>query len=186
MAALTKAEARARAGGARDAAHRSGAGPLVSAALVECLASEAGRVIAGYMPIRSEADPLPAMTALAARNRICVPVVVGPGEALRFREWVPGCALERGPFGVEVPAGGADLSPDLLIVPMLAFDARLYRLGYGGGFYDRTLEALRKTGAPEAVGLAYAAQELTELPLEPTDQPLDRLVTEQGARRPLP
>jgi len=167
---------------AAHAAHREAA----AAALAAHLAGLEGRVVAGYLPIRTEADPRPAMTALAARNRVCVPVIEGPGRPLSFREWRPGCALEEGPFRVMVPVGGAALVPDVLIVPMLAFDAAFYRLGYGGGFYDRTLEGLRAAAPPgpggrvRAVGLAFAAQGVAALPVETTDQPLDEIVTETG------
>lgn len=98
-----------------------------------------------------------------------------------FRDWSPEAPLEEGAFGVMVPAGGREVVPDLLIVPLLAFDARGYRLGYGGGFYDRTLEVLRRDGQVRAVGFAYSAQFQPDLPLEPTDQPLDEIVTETGA-----
>jgi 5-formyltetrahydrofolate cyclo-ligase len=141
-----------------------------------------GRVISAYLPIRTEADPLPAMATLAGANRICVPVIEGRGRPLSFREWRPGCRLVEGPFRVMVPEGGAVLVPDLLVVPLLAFDAGLYRLGYGGGFYDRTLAALRAAGACRAVGFAYAAQEVAAVPREATDEPLDELVTERGVR----
>lgn len=174
-----KAEARNAAYARRKAAHAAHRG-AASAALTAHLAGVTGAVIAGYLPIRTEADPLPAMTALAAGNRITVPVIEGPGRPLVFREWRPGCALVEGPFRVMVPEEGEVLTPDTLIVPLVAFDARLYRLGYGGGFYDRTLEALRSTGQVRAIGFAYAAQEAEELPLEPTDQPLDEIVTEIG------
>ena len=179
-----KAAARKAAFARRKAAHaalRSAA----SAALTAHLAGLAGRIVAGYLPIRTEADPLPAMTALAAANRIAVPVVTGPGQPLLFREWYPGCPLAEGPFGVMVPEDGEMLTPDTLIVPMVAFDARGYRLGYGGGFYDRTLAALRAAGSVRAVGFAYTAQEAGALPVEPTDQPLDEIVTEAGLRLPL-
>lgn len=138
--------------------------------------------MAGYLPIRTEADPLPAMEHLSRANRVCVPVVEGPGRPLSFRTWTPGCALVEGPFRVMVPAAGDVLVPDILIVPMVAFDPALYRLGYGGGFYDRTLEALRSKQPILALGFAYSGQEAEVLPLEPTDQPLDEIVTEAGVR----
>lgn len=174
-----KALARREAGARRDAAHATAAG-AVAAALVAHLDGVTGRIVSGYLPIRSEADPLPAMTRLAAANRIVVPVVEGRGRPLAFREWTAGVPLVEGNFGVMIPAEGAFLSPDLLIVPMLAFDRRGIRLGYGGGFYDRTLEGLRAAGPVEAVGFAFAAQEVPALPAEATDQPLDRIVTEAG------
>ena len=135
-------------------------------------------VVAGYMPIRTEASPLPAMQALAAQARVCVPVIDGAGLPLRFREWTPGCAMVEGAFGAAVPAAGDWLAPDTVIVPLVAFDANRGRLGYGGGFYDRTLEGLRARGPVRAVGFAYNAQELHDLPQEPTDQVLDAVVTE--------
>ncbi len=138
------------------------------------------QVVAGYLPIRTEADPLAAMTTLAVTNRICVPVIAGKGQPLVFHEWTPDCALVEGPFGVMVPRDGAVLLPEVLIVPLVAFDPRLYRLGYGGGFYDRTLEQLRAWRTTRAIGFAYSAQRAEALPLEPTDQPLDELVTETG------
>jgi 5-formyltetrahydrofolate cyclo-ligase len=171
---------------AREAAfaRRAAAHPVqaeaAAAALAAHLAGTEGRVVSGYLPIRTEANPLPAMERLAASNTVCVPVIAGKGRPLVFREWRPGCRLVEGPFRVMVPETGAWCTPDLLIVPMLAFDARLYRLGYGGGFYDRTLATLRAAGPVQALGFAYAAQEDDALPVEPTDQPLDALVTERG------
>jgi len=153
-----------------------------AAALAARVGGLEGHVVSAYLPIRSEADPLPAMAALAERNRVCVPVIAGRGRPLSFREWRPGCRLVEGPFRVMIPEAGAVLAPDTLIVPLLAFDADLYRLGYGGGFYDRTLAALRAGGPVHAIGFAYAAQETADLPLEPTDQPLDEIVTEAGPR----
>ena len=135
-----KAAARAAAFAARKAAHAAGQGEA-AASLARYLAPHAGRILAGYMPIGTEIDPLAAMAGHA--GPVCVPVVERLGAPLRFRAWSPGCAMTRGAFGVAVPAAGDWLDPDLVIVPLLAFDARGYRLGYGGGFYDRTLEGLR-------------------------------------------
>ncbi|MEM0937024.1 MAG: 5-formyltetrahydrofolate cyclo-ligase [Pseudomonadota bacterium] len=177
--AADKAQARKTAFARRKAAHAHQRA-AASAALLEHLQGTAGFVIAGYLPIRTEADPLPAMTALVQENQICVPVVEDQGRPLSFRAWRPGGALEEGPFGVMVPSSGASLVPEVLIVPLLAFDAALYRLGYGGGFYDRTLSALRASGPVRAIGFAYAAQGVERLPVEPTDQSLDAVVTESG------
>jgi 5-formyltetrahydrofolate cyclo-ligase len=132
------------------------------------------------MPMRTEIDPLPAMAA--HRGVVGVPVIPGPAMALRFREWSPGCALVAGEFGALIPAEGAWVEPAVLIVPMLAFDARGYRLGYGGGFYDRTLEGLRAKRPTLAVGFAFAAQEVDEVPIDAYDQQLDAVVTEEGVR----
>jgi 5-formyltetrahydrofolate cyclo-ligase len=141
--------------------------------------------VSAYLPIRDELDPGPAMLALAGLGyRLCVPVIEGHGQPLRFREWRPGIATVRGPFGVAVPAEGEWLVPEVLVVPMLAFDARAYRLGYGGGFYDRTLGALRAEGEVLALGFAYAGQEVPLVPHGPRDQHLDAVVTEAGVLRP--
>ncbi len=153
-----------------------------TAHLLEVVGDLSGAVIAGYMPIRTEIDPIPAMTHLAGRNRIGVPVIQGAGQPLLFREWRSGARMIDGPFGAQVPEAGDDLTPNILIVPLVGFDTGLNRLGYGGGFYDRTLERLRRSGTVRAIGFAFAAQELPGVPVEPTDQLLDHLVTEAGIR----
>jgi 5-formyltetrahydrofolate cyclo-ligase len=130
------------------------------------------------MAMRTEIDPLVAMAAHA--GPVGVPVIIGAGQPLRFREWSPGCTLAEGEFGARIPAEGAWLEPEVLIVPLLAWDRRGYRLGYGGGFYDRTLERLRSRHPTLAVGFAFAAQEVPEVPTEPVDQPLDAIITEEG------
>jgi 5-formyltetrahydrofolate cyclo-ligase len=139
-----------------------------------------GLVISGYMPIRTEIDALPAMEALhGLGHRICVPVIVRPGLPLSFREWTPDCEMVNGPFGAKVPAGGDWLAPDVLIVPLVSFDMQGFRLGYGGGYYDRSLELLRNKKPTLAVGYAYSGQ-MGEVPVEITDQRLDAMVTEGG------
>jgi len=146
--------------------------------LSDWLAPHRGAVLSGYMAIRTELDPLPVMAGWD--GPVCVPVILGKGQPLAFHRWSAGCELVPGPFGATVPASREALVPDLLIVPLLAFNREGGRLGYGGGFYDRTLEGLRARRAVRAVGLAFAAQEDPGLPLEPTDQPLDAIVTEAG------
>jgi len=178
-----KAAARKAALERRRAAHDPQRSARAAARLLEELRPHAGAVIAGYMPIRTEVSPLPAMAAMAQLSRICVPVIQGGGLPLVFREWRPGCAMTDGPFGARVPDAGDLLEPDVLIVPLLAFDRQGARLGYGGGFYDRTLEALRARRPVLAIGFAYAAQEAGTLPTEPTDQPLDMIVTEEAVLR---
>lgn len=182
-----KALARKTALAARKAAQARVAQEPATRALVAAvkaqLPGQATLVIAGYMPIRTEIDPRPAMAELSATHRIAVPVIAGEGRPLDFRQWAPGAAMVPGPFGAEVPAEGAWLTPDLIILPLVAFDRRGTRLGYGGGFYDRTLARLAAR-RPIAIGFAYAAQELPDLPREPTDQPLDLIVTEAGPQTP--
>ncbi len=176
---LVKAAARKDAFATRKTAFAAGQGQAAEL-LADVLAQYRGRALSGYMPMRTEIDPLPAMAA--HQGPVCVPVIVGKAQALRFREWTPGCALVPGEFGALVPAEGAWIEPEVLIVPLLAFDARGYRLGYGGGFYDRTLEGLRSKRATIAIGFAFAAQQVAEVPIDATDQRLDLVVTETGVR----
>ncbi len=173
-----KKAARAAAFTRRKAAFAAGQAGATER-LLGWLAPHRGKVLAGYMPIRTEIDPRPVMAEMARHGPVCVPVIEGAGKPLKFREWTPGCTLAEGPFGAKVPESGAWLAPEVLIVPLVAFDRNGGRLGYGGGFYDRTLEGLRAARPTLAVGFAFAAQEAQGLPLEATDQPLDALVTER-------
>lgn len=177
MDIAVKKAARAAGFAARKAAFAAGQGQAAEI-LADYLAAHSGKALAGYMPMRTEIDPLRAMAA--HQGVVAVPVITGAGQALRFREWSPGCAMMPGDFGALIPAEGAWVEPEVLIVPLVGFDARGYRLGYGGGFYDRTLEGLRARGPVLAIGFAFAAQELPEVPIEPTDQRLDVIVTERG------
>lgn len=161
----------------RKAAHAADGGHA-AARLSEVLTGYRGVPLAGYMPIRTEIDPLPAMARAAAHGRVGVPVIEAPGQPLRFSTWTQDAALRDGPFGAQIPAVDDFFDPEILIVPLVAFDRQGGRLGYGGGFYDRTLEQLRARRPTLAVGFAYDAQEAAALPLEPTDQPLDLVVTE--------
>lgn len=181
-----KAAARAEAFQRRKAAF-AGRRPGDDDHLRAALRRWPGAVLAGYMPMRTEIDCLPAMAAhleAGRGGRVCVPVIPGSDQPLDFREWTPAAPMVAGAFGALVPEGGDWLTPTVLIVPLLAFDRRGYRLGYGGGFYDRTLERLRARGPVTAIGFAFAAQEVDEVPTEPTDQPLDLIVTETGAFAP--
>ena len=172
-----KAQARKAAFARRKAAHNAG---LVGRAglLSEVLAGYRGVPLAGYMPIRTEISPLPAMEEASAHGPVGVPVIQGEAQPLKFSRWSPDGPLREGPFGAQVPEKDDYFYPEILIVPLVAFDRAGNRLGYGGGFYDRTLEGLRQRGGCLAIGFAYSAQEAAELPLEPTDQPLDMIVTE--------
>lgn len=172
-----KALAREAAFAARKRAFAAGQGQAAEI-LADYLAGQGGRVLSGYMPMRTEIDPLPAMAA--HQGTVGVPVIIGKGLPLRFREWTPGAKMIEGAFKALIPEEGGWVEPEVLIVPMLAFDARGYRLGYGGGFYDRTLEGLRARGPVLAVGFAFAAQEVAEVPTDATDQRLDAVVTEKG------
>ena len=167
-----------------------------------------GCIVAGYWPMRDELDPRPLMEALAAQGcRLVLPAVAGPDAPLAFRLWQPGGGLEDGPYGTRhPPASSPQAAPGLLLVPLLAFDRHGYRLGYGGGFYDRTLADLSALGGgqegreataaatgaeartgPVTVGVAWSAQEeRPALAREPHDRPLQWLLTERGLRRAEP
>lgn len=148
--------------------------------LVEAVRAAPGGVVSGFWPIRTEIDPRPALNELAATHRLCLPVVAGSGLPLVFRKWSPGAALEKGVYGAMIPADAEVVTPETLIVPLAAYDGEGYRLGYGGGFYDRTLERLRAAGPVTAIGFAFAAQQVPAVPRDATDQPLDLVVTELG------
>ncbi|MEO9777537.1 MAG: 5-formyltetrahydrofolate cyclo-ligase [Sedimentitalea sp.] len=175
--AAIKGAARKAAFARRKAAFEraSGAG---AGLLSELLAGYRGVALSGYLPIRTEIDPLPAMAEAAAHGPVGLPVIEGPDLPLRFSRWEPDMPLRANGFGTQVPEHDDFFEPEMLIVPLVAFDAAGGRLGYGGGFYDRTLEQLRAKRATLAIGFAFDAQEAENLPLEATDQPLDFLVTE--------
>ncbi len=175
-----KAAARKTALAARRAAHGAGLDAAAQAHLAAALAPHAEASLAGYMAMRTEIDPLPVMAA--HRGPVGVPVIPGPGRALVFHRWRPGAEMVAGPFGARVPLAAEPVVPRVLIVPLVGFDARGFRLGYGGGFYDRTLAGLRAAGPVTAIGFAYAAQELDEVPTDAFDQRLDLIVTETGIR----
>ena len=184
-----KQAARAEALERRRAAHAAGApgaGRLAAGHALEVIAGLRGAaVVAAYLPIRDEIDPVPAMLALVG-PRLCDRGAGDRGTraAAGVPALDPGVATVPGPFGVPVPAAGETLEPDVLIVPMLAFDRRGHRLGYGGGFYDRTIGGLRARRQVTAVGFAYADQEMREVPDSEHDMRLDAIVTEQGVMRP--
>lgn len=168
----------------RDAAHVGGTeAARALAGLAPALALPPAAVVAGYWPLGDEIDPVPLMVALAGLGHpLALPVVAEAGGVLDFRPWTPGEALEPGPHRTRHPSAGAgSVTPAVLLVPLLAFDRRGFRLGYGGGYYDRTLAGLRGGGEGIlAVGLAFAAQEMERIAADPWDQLLDRIATEQG------
>ncbi len=176
--AAQKTAARKAAFARRKAAHAQDTG-AAAGHLSAVLAGFRGVPLAGYMPIRTEIDPTPAMAEAAAHGPVCVPVIVGAGQPLRFAAWEPDMPMIEGPYGAKIPETLTFIVPEILIVPLLAFTLAGARLGYGGGFYDRTLDALRAKGAALAIGFAYSAQQMADLPLDPTDQPLDLIVTDK-------
>ena len=142
-------------------------------------------VVSAFVAIGEEADPAPLIGLLRANGYpIALPRVVKKGEKLAFHLYAPGAALIPGVFGLSQPGKDwPEAVPDVLIVPLLAFDARGMRLGYGGGFYDRTLADLRASRNVLAVGFAFAGQEVEDVPHRESDEPLDWVVTEAGTRR---
>lgn len=141
-----------------------------------------GKNIAGYWPLGDELDCRPALAALvAAGATVALPVVACQGHALVFRTWAPGDALEQGPFGTMHPSARAPVvCPQIILVPLIAFDLTGQRLGYGAGYYDRTINALRTKGQLTAIGLAYDAQRVDAVPADVHDQELDAVITGSG------
>ncbi len=145
----------------------------------------AGAVVAGYWPFGSEMDPMPLLEALHNRGHgLALPVVERRGAPLIFRRWKPGDEMSAHRFGMSEPlATRPRVDPDIIVAPLLCFDARGNRLGYGGGFYDRTLIVQRKIKPTLAVGVAFAAQRVERIPTDIHDQKLDWIVTETEALR---
>jgi 5-formyltetrahydrofolate cyclo-ligase len=141
-----------------------------------------GTVVSGFSPMKSEISPLPLLRRLADSGvSLALPVVTARGQPLVMRAWSFGAPLVSGVWGIrEPPADAPELYPDILIVPLLAFDRRGYRLGYGGGYYDRTIARLRTMKPVTAVGIAFAAQQIEEVPITPRDERLDLVLTEGG------
>jgi 5,10-methenyltetrahydrofolate synthetase len=137
----------------------------------------AGRILGFYWPMRGEYDPRPLARALHAEGvRLALPVVVAKASPMVFRPWSPGARLVPGVWNIPVPAEGEPVTPDLLLVPLVGFDAGRYRLGYGGGYYDRTLAAMPKR--PVTIGIGFEQGRLTTIHPQPHDIPMAIIVTE--------
>ena len=160
---------------------RAAAGEAIAARALPVAVSP-GMIVSGFMPIRSELNPLPLLRRFAdAGAELALPAVAGRGRPLIMRAWSFGAPLERQQWGIREPAAdAATVAPDILIVPLAAFDQRGYRIGYGAGYYDLTLAALRAVKSVTAIGVGYAAQEIDEVPVLPHDQRLDLVLTECG------
>jgi 5-formyltetrahydrofolate cyclo-ligase len=183
-----KAQLRAEALARRDALGeeiRIEASLAIADRVAARLTLKPGTIVSGFLPIRSEVDPRPLMMALADRGaRLCVPAIVE--GRLEFRHLVRGAPLESQGFGTYAPgADAAVLDPSVMLVPMAAFDARCHRIGYGRGYYDRAITALRGKGlSPLLAGLAFAVQEIEEVPAEAHDVGLDFIATEAALKEP--
>ena len=178
----SKQELRALALAARDALNdgqrAAGADAIAARGLPFSLPK--GAIVAGYSPIRSELDPLPLMRRLAeAGATLALPAVTSRGQSLIFRAWAASEKLLLGPLGIPEPSpAAAEVVPDLLLVPLAAFDRLGHRLGYGAGYYDYTFSHLRKIKAVTGVGLAFAVQEIKSVPALSHDVALDYVLTE--------
>lgn len=167
-------------------------GPEAAVALIplfmgqlDALGFRAGSIVGGYWPIATEIDVRPLLARLEGRGAVCaMPAIVAAGAPLQFRRWALIEDLEDGPHGTMQPMAAAPIvRPQIVLVPLLAFDAEGGRLGQGGGYYDRTLAALRGDGQVTAIGVGYALQERAQLPMTATDQRLDWILTEDAMRQ---
>ena len=181
-ASSSKADLRTAALAKRDALSDEQRAAAAKAVAANGLPVEiaSGTVVSGYSPIRSEIDPIPLMRALAAQGaRLALPAVMARGKSLAFRAWSPDDRLMLGPLGIPEPSpAAAELIPDIMLVPLAAFDRSGHRIGYGAGHYDYTLAHLRKLKAITAIGLAFAAQEIDGVPALQHDVALDYVLTE--------
>lgn len=161
------------------AAARRAAAEAVQQRLDQVIDLAPGRIIACYSPLGNELDLQPWMHRIARRGaRVALPVVTGKNEPLLFREWTLDCVMVEGMWRIPVPADGAELTPEIIIVPLVGFDAANYRLGNGGGFYDRTLS--RMNPRPMTIGVGYSLTKISSIFPQPHDIPMDIIVTEKG------
>jgi 5-formyltetrahydrofolate cyclo-ligase len=140
-----------------------------------------GTVVSGFSPLKNEISPLPLLRRLADTGAsLALPVVIGRGQPLVMRAWSFGVPLASGVWGIrEPPADAPELNPDILIVPLLAFDRRGHRIGYGAGYYDMTIARLRAMKPVTAIGIAFGSQEIAAVPATPRDARLDLVLTER-------
>lgn len=182
---VTKAQLRERALAARQLAfqtHGPEAGRRLAAHGLDFLSPKPGITVSGFAAIRDEIDPAALLDWLHREGfKLALPVMEGRGKPLVMRSWVPNDEMATVQWGIREPlASKPELYPDVLLVPLLAFDRRGSRLGYGGGFYDRTLQKLRARAAVTAVGISYDELEVDAVPHESYDQRLDWVLTPSG------
>jgi 5-formyltetrahydrofolate cyclo-ligase len=182
--ATEKSRLRAEAIARRDAlpADQRQAAAEAIAARPFPLPIRSGTIVSGFMPLKSEINPLPLMRKLTEQGaRLTLPVIAGRGQPLVMREWTWGEPLVAGIWGIREPQPQARaVDPDIVLAPLLAFDRTGHRLGYGGGYYDLTIAQLRERKTLAAIGLAFAAQEVSSVPVTPRDARLDLVLTERG------
>lgn len=178
---------RTEAGKRRDVAAKNGD---IGAKLIDMFSQHvdapSGISISGYYPIGNEANVLPLLNALRDQGfDIALPVVDKPQTPLIFRRWEEATEMRKGVFGIPEPGpDAASIRPDMILAPLLAFDRRGNRLGYGGGFYDISIRSIREHQPVYALGVAYAAQEVPAVPCDKNDTALDGVLTEKGVTRP--
>jgi 5,10-methenyltetrahydrofolate synthetase len=155
----------------------------IAARLREIIGDVRDVTVSAYWPFRGEPDLRDLMATISADGGRCaLPVVVERHRPLVFRQWSPGQPLERGVWNIPVPAEGAGVIPDVVIAPVVGFDPRCYRLGYGGGFFDRTLAAL--PARPRVLGVGYSGAAIPTIYPQPHDIAMDLIVTEDGVTLP--
>lgn len=168
---------------ALSAPARAGFSKVIAATLDTLLGDPAGRVVSLYWPFRGEPDLRGWMKSVSSRGGECaLPVVVEKNAPLVFRAWHEGCKLEKGIWNIPVPADGREVRPDFIVAPVVGFDGECWRLGYGGGYFDRTLAALG--GKRQVVGVGYECQRIATIHPQTHDIPMDLIVTESGLTRP--
>lgn len=186
--AAAKQQLRATARRTRTEAHQQNgraAAEQIAAHGIAFAAVPAGAIVSGFVAIGEEIDPLPLMLRLAGEGyALALPVMQSSRAPLLFRRWQPGDPTTEKAWGIREPLPAApEVVPDVLLVPLLAFDAEGHRLGYGGGYYDRTLAAMRARRTIVAIGLAHDEQEVPAVPRLDFDQRLDWVLTPSGLRR---
>lgn len=160
--------------------YRVGQTTAITGELDALLGAQSAPIVSLYWPIRAEPDLRPWMQVLHERSlRIALPVALALGEPLKFREWRRGARLAHGIWNIPYPADGAEVVPTVVIAPVVGFDAECYRLGYGGGFFDRTLAVL--TPKPTAIGIGYPGASIPTIFPQPHDVPMDWIVTGDGS-----
>jgi 5-formyltetrahydrofolate cyclo-ligase len=171
------------------AASKTDAAPLLATHAEQLIDRYGTGIYAAYFPIRSELSPLDLLARLADLGcATALPITPSDGQPLRFHRWAVGDRLDDGPYGTKQPPADQPLCrPDVILAPMLAFDSAGWRLGYGGGFYDRTLAVLRGAGHHlSVIGIAYDGQRLDKIPVGPYDMPLDAVLCPTGLFTPVP
>ena len=152
----------------------------IDKALAEALSSASGKLVGFYWPFRGEYDARTLLTGLRTRGvRLALPVVVAKAQPLQFREWWPGVAMSRGVWNIPIPAEGEPLLPDILLAPLVGFDVSGFRLGYGGGFYDRTIAAM--PSKPQTIGVGFELSRLDTIHPQPHDMRMNLIITERAS-----